>query len=491
MSDNRKNVLLVVVDHWPGRLHGLAEREDILCPTLDALATCGVRFDNAYSTTPVCIPARRELMTGTTAKTHGDRIFNEYLGMPELPTLAGTFRENGYQTYGVGKLHVYPQRDRIGFDDVILNEEARRVNYPLEMREDDYARYINRCGRTGLDYAHGMSTNNYIVRPWHLPEEMHQTSWTARQMCEQIIRRDPKRPAFWYCGFTAPHPPIVPPQVFLDMYRDVDVRWPVIGEWAENFDDLPYCLKYYSSLFNLKTEKSIGDALKGFFALCTQIDFSLRSVIGTLHEEKVLDDTVIAITGDHGDMLGNHNLWAKNLFYEESCKIPFIIVPTTDCKELKVNTIDDRLVELRDMMPTLLEICEIPIPPSVEGMSLLNENKHRDYIYGELWEDDRATRMIRTDRYKLIYYAVGNRFQLFDMMKDPDELRDLSEETSMQSVLDDLIRTLISRLYGRDLEWVRDGRLVGLLDKEFVFKPVQEGCGVLKRRELLLQRGIR
>lgn len=491
MPEKRKNVLLVVVDHWPGRLLGCGGRDDFLSPTFDALAKCGVRFTNAYSTTPVCIPARRELMTGTTAKTHGDRIFNEHLEMPDLPTLAGSFRANGYQACGVGKLHVYPQRDRIGFDDVVLNEEARRVNYPREMREDDYARYISRIGYTGLDCAHGMPTNNYIVRPWHLPEEAHQTSWTARQMCEQIIRRDPKRPAFWYCGFTAPHPPIVPPQVFLDMYRDVDVRRPFIGEWAQNFNDLPYCLRYYSSLFDLKTEKYVRDALKGFFALCTHIDFSLRSIIGTLREEMVLDDTIIAITCDHGDMLGNHNLWAKNLFYEESCKVPFLIVPTADCAGPPYNTVDERLVELRDMMPTLLGMCGVPVPPSVEGMSLLDGKNRRDHVYGELWEDDRATRMIRTERYKLIYYAVGNRFQLFDMEKDPDELRDLSEDPGLRGVREDLSRTLIAHLYGSDLEWVRDGMLVGRPDQEFSFKPVQEGCGVLKRRELLLQRGIR
>ncbi len=487
----RKNVLLVTVDHWPGYLLGSNGREDILTPTLDSLARCGVKFSNAYSSTPVCIPARRELMTGTCARTHGDRAFAEHLPMPDLPTLPQIFRDYGYQAFGVGKLHVYPQRARIGFDDVVLNEESRRVNYPNEMREDDYTRYLARQGHAGMGDAHGMSNNDYIARPWHLPEEMHQTAWTAREMCEQIIRRDPSRPAFWYCGFTAPHPPLVPPQVFLDMYDDVDIPLPRFGEWAESFDEIPYCLKYYRSIFDLSSDKKIRDALRAFRALCTQIDFALRSVIGTLREERVLDDTIIAVTCDHGDMLGSHGLWAKNLFYEESTRVPFLIVPTSEDSTWKPGTIDDRLVELRDMMPTLLDMAGLPIPDPVEGIPLTDRTRRRDHIYGELWEDDRATRMIRSDRFKLIYYAVGNRIQLFDLEHDPLESRDLSSDPAHQGVLDELTGLLISHLYGGDEEWVEEGRLVGRPDKQFEFKPVQEHVGVLRNRDLLIQRGIR
>jgi len=123
MSTTRPNVLLICVDHWPGRQLGVAGHPCIMSPTLDQLATNGVRFTNCYSAAPTCIPARRGLMTGTTPETHGDRIFSETLRMdPALPTLAQPFRDAGYQAQAVGKLHVYPQRDRIGFDEVILME---------------------------------------------------------------------------------------------------------------------------------------------------------------------------------------------------------------------------------------------------------------------------------------------------------------------------------------------------------------------------------
>ncbi|KSV73567.1 hypothetical protein N183_24340 [Sinorhizobium sp. Sb3] len=109
---------------------GCAGHPVIETPTLDHLASIGTRFSRAYSECPICIPARRTIMTGTSPRRHGDRVFQPSLPMPkELPTLAGTFGRNGYQTQAIGKLHVYPQRDRIGFDDALLAEEGRGAHH--------------------------------------------------------------------------------------------------------------------------------------------------------------------------------------------------------------------------------------------------------------------------------------------------------------------------------------------------------------------------
>ena len=116
---SQPNVLLICADHFPGPLLGPDAPPRILLPTLNALAASGRLFTQAYTATPTCIPARRALMTGTTPQTHGDRTFREDEPMdPRLAPLPQTFRDAGYQAYAVGKLHVYPQRDRIGFDDV-------------------------------------------------------------------------------------------------------------------------------------------------------------------------------------------------------------------------------------------------------------------------------------------------------------------------------------------------------------------------------------
>ncbi len=88
----------------------------------------------------------------------------------------------------MGKLHVYPQRDRIGFDEVILNEEGR---HHLGMSGDDWEQYLAEHGHAGLEHAGGLCSNDYNVRTWHLPDRFHQTEWSAREMCRAIHRRDP------------------------------------------------------------------------------------------------------------------------------------------------------------------------------------------------------------------------------------------------------------------------------------------------------------
>ena len=117
------------------------------------------------------------------------------------------------------------------------------------------------------------------------------------------------------------------------------------------------------------------NAKRAFYSLCTHIDHQIRWLIGTLQEEGILDDTIIVFTSDHGDMLGNHHTVAKRLFYEESCNV-LSILGTARRPKLNDLDVDDRLVGLQDVMPTLLDICEIPIPDTIDGMSLKSEKEN-------------------------------------------------------------------------------------------------------------------
>ncbi len=456
----RPNVLLVSTDHWPADLLGEAGHPDILTPTLDELARSGVRFRNAYAECPVCIPARRTLMTGASPRTHGDRDFGETKPMPALPTMAQTFRDAGYQAYAVGKLHVYPQRNRVGFDDVILDEEGR-TQYGVI---DDYEAFLGDRGWVGQQFDHGMSNNDYAVRPWHLSEDLHATNWAAQQMVRTIKRRDPQRPAFWYLSFRHPHPPLVPLEPYWAMYRHEELRWPVQGGWCR--EGLPYLLQTVRGRSAHLGARQIRDAMGAFYALCTHIDHQLRVVIGTLREENLLDNTVICFTSDHGDMLGRHGLWAKRLFYEPSANIPLILVGASGDPRVGHRRIANRIVAWQDVMPTLLDLAGIEIPASVEGHSMVGERK-RDWLYGEVGEGRHATRMLRQGRFKLIYYPAGNVTQLFDVESDPLEIQELSGRAEFHEMLQGLTELLVGQLYGGDEEWVRDGQLVGLPAREF------------------------
>ena len=476
------NVLLICVDHWPGHLLGTRGHQHILTPTLNRLAENGVLFTEAYTTTPTCIPARRALMTGTMAKTHGDRSFNEHLEMdPKLTTMPSAFRNAGYQAYAVGKLHVYPQRDRIGFEEVILNEEGR---HQFGGVVDDYERFLREEGYSGQEFTHGMGSNEYCVRPWHLPERYHSTNWTTREMCYTIQRRDPTRPAFWYCSYQAPHPPIVPPAEYLQIYRHLGVDKPYIGDWARDFDKLPFALKCHDSRWLSLSDAEISEARAGFYAQCTYIDHQIRLLIGNLREEGLLDNTIIMFISDHGDMLGNHNLWAKTQMYETSAKIPMILSPAVDDPRLKINQQDERLVALRDVMPTLLDLCNIPIPETVEGKSMITDFK-REYLCCEHNEDERAVRMIRANEFKLIWYPVGNRIQLFDLKNDPREMHDLADEPAYAETRERMTLWLIENLYGNDLNWIEGKKLKGEPDRKFdpaSSKEIKAGRGLNSQR---------
>ena len=311
MPTEPPNVLLICADHWAAEHLGCAGNEQILTPGLNELAGCGVRYTNAYSECPVCVPARRTLMTGMTPRSHGDRIFNDALTFPTVTTLTTAFKQAGYQAQAVGKLHVHPQRDRIGFDDVILDDEGR----PQWGVTDDYDIYLGDQGYAGRQFDHGMSNNQYHWRPWHLDEAHHATNWAGREMARTIKRRDPTRPSFWYLGFRHPHPPLVPPQAYIDLYERVDIDHPYTSGWSKA-DDLPFPIQALKARHNLYSKTQFIDAKRAFYALCTQIDHQIRYLIGTLRLEGILDNTIVMFTSDHGDMLGNHGMLAKRVFFK-------------------------------------------------------------------------------------------------------------------------------------------------------------------------------
>ncbi|MGH7145034.1 MAG: sulfatase-like hydrolase/transferase [Planctomycetota bacterium] len=463
---DRPHVLFVMTDHWPAALLGAAGHPVIQTPTLDQIARNGMCFTNCYAECPVCVPARRTIMTGTTPRFHGDRVYNELLPMPEVPTLAQCFRDGGYQAFAVGKLHTCPQRNRIGFDDVILMEEGR-TQYGLT---DDYEQDLSEHGFHGRFFETGMCNNEYMTRPWSLPEQFHPTHWATRKMCQTIRRRDPRKPMFLYLSYMHPHPPLWPLEVYHQLYRQFDPAAleqdrPVRGAWAERSADPPppprIAEAQRSWAAKLGHAEAARQARAAFYALCTHIDHQLRVVLGTLREAKMLDDTLILFTSDHGDMLGNHGLWGKSLFYEDSAGVPLLLSAGKAGTRVQVHAQDDRLCGHQDIMPTLLDLCGLPIPASVQGRSMLAAER-RDTLFGEIAEGAHATRMIRRGDWKLIYYAGGNRTQLFNLKEDPRELLDRADVPACAAVRADLTARLIAELHGGDEAWVQNGHLVGL-----------------------------
>ena len=173
-------------------------------------------------------------------------------------------------------------------------------------------------------------------------------------------------------------------QTYLDHYRDIAIDSPYIGAWSTGPEDLPFSLQASYARGNRYNDIQTRLARQAFYALCTHIDHQIRVLIGTLREEALLDNTIICFTSDHGDMLGNHHMWAKRLFYENSANIPMILVGAAGDDRVGRNRVDDRLVGWQDVMPTLLDLAGIEIPDTVEGLSMVSEQT-REWFYAEIW----------------------------------------------------------------------------------------------------------
>ena len=483
---DKPNVLLICTDHWPGAVLGAAGHPVVMTPTIDHLARCGTMFTHAYSACPSCVPARRSLMTGMSPRANGLRRYADGIPFPDLPVMAQCFRNAGYQAYGVGKLHVYPQRYRVGFDDVLVEDQGRHQFQDIpDGVADDYELFLAEQGYPGMEYAGGMTHNEFVPRPWHLPERCHPVNWAVYEMCKYIRRRDPTKPGFWYLSFSAPHPPLTPLQAYMDMYRDASVDEPATGDWSARFDDLPYHIKTLSNPDDLSMVRAgrheFELSRRAFYATLTHIDHQIRVVIGYLREAGLLDDTIVVFTSDHGHMVGEHGLWCMTPFYEMSARIPLIVMPAKGDRRMQVGAKDDRIAEFADIMPTLLDLAGIDIPNTVDRLSLAG-NEKREYLYGEHGEGASAMRMIRQGPHKLIYYPVGTRFQLFDVRNDPRECVDLACNPAHAEPLNRLSKRLIENLYGDDLAWLENGKLVGLPAKDYVPSP---------NRNLRNQRGLR
>jgi arylsulfatase A-like enzyme len=217
---------------------------------------------------------------------------------------------------------------------------------------------------------------------------------------------------------------------------------------------------------------ALAEMKRAYYALCTHLDHQLRVVLGTLREEKELDNTIILFSSDHGEMLGDFGLYAKRTFYEGSAHVPMILMGRPKDKRILPGTCDDRLVGLQDVMPTLLDLAGIDVPETCDGISMLGDAR-RDLLYGDVLENTSASRMIHDGRYKLIWYPAGNILQLFDLETDPGETTDVAADAGLRPVRDRLVAALASACYGKDVEdsWVRNGQLVGYDPGPYRSKP--------------------
>ncbi|NMB11977.1 MAG: arylsulfatase [Firmicutes bacterium] len=432
-NSQRPNVVLITCDQLRGDCLGI-EHPVVETPNLDGLARSGVVFERAYSAVPSCIAARASILTGMSQRNHGRVGYRDGVYWDYPITLPGEFAKAGYHTQGVGKMHFHPARSLCGFHNVVLHDGYLHVNRTIDKPYDNYDDYVSwlrqQTGKAFDLIDHGINCNSWVARPWHLDEHLHPTNWVVTQSIEFLRRRDPRKPFFLWMSFVRPHAPLDPPQVYFDQYIDQDLPLPPLGDWADQ-DDIERWGLVPDTRRGLIDKRALHRARAAYYALVTHIDHQIGRFLEALNETRELDNTVILFTSDHGELLGDHNLFRKSLPYEGSARVPFVLRLPNNAE--RVTKTVDKPVELRDVLPTLLQAAGLPIPDTIDGKSVVplcrgERIPWREYIHGEhsYGEDSNHWLVSRSEKY--IWYSQTDREQLFDLALDPKELRNLADD---------------------------------------------------------------
>ena len=459
------NLVLITVDQMRRDCMGAAGHPYVETPNLDAMCARGHRFLHAYSATPSCIPARAALLTGLGQRAHRRVGYQDGVTWDYAHTLPGELTRAGYQTQCIGKMHVAPARNRCGFENVILHDGYlhydRNVHRPgADSYEgtDDYLHWL-RKRLPGADLSDsGLGCNSWVSRPWPYAEELHPTNWCASETIDFLRRRDPTRPFFLHTSFVRPHSPLDPPAYYMDLYLRKEIPLPPVGDWA-NASDWEKNGMMTDCNWGIIPPDALRRARAAYYGLITHIDHQIGRILQAFGEYGLMDNTIFLFTSDHGDMLGDHNLFRKALPYEGSAGIPLILFDPANLLGISRGRTYSALTELRDVMPTMLELAGAEIPPEVEGKSLLGALKGgvlREYLHGEHELGDHSTQFIVTEHDKYIWYSGSGQEQYFNLERDPEERRNRIGESDCQGRVNELRKQLIAELSGRE-EGYTDG----------------------------------
>lgn len=454
------NILLIVDDQHRGDCLGVAGHPDVKTPYLDSLAQRGTLFKNAYSACPTCIPARAALMTGMSQENHKRVGYQDGVTWNYEHTLAGELTKAGYYTQCIGKMHVSPLRNLLGFHHIELhdgylhhNRYAKVPYYESQKIADDYFYWLKEEKGISCDVTDtGLECNSWLARPWMYEEQLHPTNWATNRSLDFLRRRDRSKPFFLMTSYVRPHPPFDAPSWYFDLYKDKELRPPFIGEWADK-ESYKTLGRVFNSGDGIADPELVRQAQMGYYACITHIDHQIGRLIQALIEEEVYDNTVILFVSDHGELLGDHHMCRKTRPYQGSIHVPFILsgpghlVPTN-------GAVSTDLVELRDVMPTLLDFAGAQIPESVDGRSVRikgqEERKEwRTYIHGEHSGGNIGNHYIVTENEKYIWYTQTGEEQFFNLKEDPNEMINHIHTPKYEEKIKELRNILIQELKDR------------------------------------------
>jgi arylsulfatase A-like enzyme len=437
----RPNILLITDDQHNARNLGCYGDKLVRTPVLDKLAARGVRFTHGYTTNMICAPARVSMVTGQYVHSHG--YYGNSGPHPGRPLwVTSHLRRNGYQTAMVGKAHYGWPKVAEEFDYIKLCD---RIDCsPDDPLKNDYFRMLLEKGQVRRsDDSQRRGTNNPARSD--LPEELSVEAWTSDNAIDFLRKRDKSRPCFCFVSFQRPHAPITPPAPYDTMYKPSDV--PLPPSVHDTFDNKPAeqlaAAKRSIYPYHPTDLTKLQQIMAMYFGLITLIDSHIGRILAELDAQNLTNDTLILFTADHGDFSGEHGFFHKNLaMYEAIHHIPFIMAGPG----IESGVVRDEFVQLTDIYPTACEFAGLPIPESVQGLSLLPLGRPNPGAWQRTaaFAEEEGRMCIRTSRYRMVFDPIGSANELYDHSDDPWEIKnrydDPAYSKARQQLADDFLR---------------------------------------------------
>lgn len=428
----RPNVVYVFADQWRASAMGYAGDPNVKTPHLDRLAAESFNFENAVSVCPVCSPARASMITGQYPLTHGVFV-NDVCLDQDGQSIADCFNLAGYKTGYIGKWH--------------LDGHGRSAYIPEERRQ-------------GFKFWQALEcTHNYNHSQYYDNDDPEIQMWKGYDAYDQTthaidyIHNNRENPFVLFLSWGPPHAPyMTAPEKFRNMYDPEKLELPPNVSDEEAFK----ASSKWDEYSKLDPIDRVRHIMAGYYAHCSALDACVGRLQAAIREAGLENDTIFVFTSDHGDMLGSHGLWKKQWPYDESACVPFLLkFPGFGQSGRDIET----PINTPDIMPTLLDLCGVSLPSSVQGKSRVQEMNGREtpeeavlianvHPFGQ-WDAGRGGkewRGVRTAQYTYVRDLDGP-WLLFDNKKDPYQMKNLignPESKPLQKRMETLLQKKLS-----------------------------------------------